>query len=201
MTPRKFRFGITAARFGSSQEQWLEFARKAEGMGYSILLMPDHFGPQLAPLLGLVAAAGVTSSLRFGTLVLDNDYRYPTMLAKEAASVDMLTGGRFELGLGAGWMEEEYKQADIPFHPAGARIDRLTEAISIIKQSFKDGPVTFQGKHYNVQGPGNLPQAGAIPYAPVDWGRRPAHADAGRPGSGHYWRKRGAPVGDRGAQR
>jgi len=107
--PRKFRF---AAQLSKAPEatagSWSDQAKKAEDLGYSTLLMPDHFGDQLAPVPALVAAADATSSLRVGTLVFDNDYRHPVVLAKEAATLDLLSGGRLELGLGAGWMRSDY---------------------------------------------------------------------------------------------
>src|ERR1700733_14931053 len=121
-----FRF---AAQLSKGPEgtarSWAEQARKAEDLGYSTLLMPDHFGDQLAPTPALVAAADATTTLRVGTLVYDNDYRHPLVLAKEAATIDVLSGGRLELGLGAGWMRSDYEQSGIPYDPPKVRIDRF----------------------------------------------------------------------------
>src|ERR671916_169517 len=106
--PRPFRFGIQLSHAGSAAE-WADLAREAEALGYSSLLLPDHFGPQFAVGPALAAAAAVTTSLRIGTLVLDNDYRHPVVTAKEMATLDVLSDGRLELGIGAGWMASDYE--------------------------------------------------------------------------------------------
>ncbi len=109
------------------------------------LLLRDHFlpgtfGDQFAPLSALMAAAMMTSTLRLGSMVFDNDYRHPVVLGKEVATLDVLSGGRFEFGLGAGWMGSEYEQAGLPFDPPGTRIDRFEEALQIFKGLFADEP-------------------------------------------------------------
>src|SRR6202049_444591 len=116
----------------SSAKEWKEKARQAESLGYSALYLPDHFTDQLGPIAALMAAADVTTTLRVGSLVFDNDYRHPVVLAKEAATLDLLSDGRFDLGLGAGWMASDYEQAGIPFDRAGTRISRMEEAPRII---------------------------------------------------------------------
>src|ERR1700682_4112847 len=113
---RRFRFAAQLATAGSRKE-WAEAARKVEDLGYSTLLMPDHFGDQLAPVPALMAAADATSEVRGGTLVCDNDYRHPLVLAKESATLDLLSGGRLELGLGAGWMRTDYEESGIAYDP------------------------------------------------------------------------------------
>src|SRR5690242_14253172 len=123
MSKRPFRFGVQHQ--GTTLEDWQAFVRKAEDIGFSIVLMQDHFMAQLAPLPALMYAASITSRVRLGTLVLDNDFRHPALLAKEAASVDVLTGGRFELGLGAGWMMKDYDSTGLPFAPAAERYERM----------------------------------------------------------------------------
>ncbi len=149
MKQRAFRFGVSGGR--QTRQEWLDLARKADDLGYSTLLLPDHFGPQLAPLPALLAAATVTPRLRVGTIVLDNDFRHPAVLAKEAATIDLMTDGRFELGIGAGWMEADYRQSGLPFDPPGVRLARLTEALHIIKAFFAgEGPITFDGQFYRV---------------------------------------------------
>jgi probable F420-dependent oxidoreductase len=151
MTPRPFRFGVSGGR--ATRNEWLDLARKADDLGYSTLLLPDHFGRQLAPLPALLAAAMATSRLHVGTIVLDNDFRHPALLAKEAATIDLLTDGRFELGIGAGWMEADYRQSGLPFDTPGVRVDRLTEAVRIVKAYFTgEGPVTFEGRYYRIDG-------------------------------------------------
>ena len=126
---RPFRFGVICEQMQSAKE-WVTKARQAEDYGYATFLIRDHFisepfGDQLAPLIALIAAANATKTLRVGSLVLDNDYRHPVMLAKEAATLDLLSHGRFELGIGAGWLRSEYEQASIAFETAGVRVSRL----------------------------------------------------------------------------
>lgn len=163
---RPFRFGVSVNKV-RSKEEWVATARKVESLGYSTLLMPDHLGDQLAPLAALMAAAEATQTLRIGSLVFDNDFRHPVMLAKEAATLDLLSGGRFELGLGAGWMRSEYEQAGIPFDPAGVRVSRLEEAVHIIKGLFADGPLTFSGNYYTVTDFEGHPKPAQRPYPPI----------------------------------
>ena len=114
--PRRFRFGVQlhTAPDGAT---WADLARKAEDLGYSTLFLPDHFGDQLAPVPALMAAADATTELRVGALVFDNDYKHPLVLAKEVATIDRLSGGRVELGIGAGWMASDYQQSGIPMDP------------------------------------------------------------------------------------
>jgi len=147
--PRRFRFGIQLSSAGSAAE-WAELARKAEGLGYSTLFMPDHFGDQLAPVPALMAAADATTTLKVGTLVFDNDYKHPVVLAKELATIDRLSGGRLEVGLGAGWMRSDYDQSGIPMDPPGVRVSRMEEGIAVIKGCFGPGPFSFAGEHYAI---------------------------------------------------
>lgn len=149
--PRTFRFGIQL-HTARSADDWAAQARKAEDLGYSTLFMPDHFGDQLAPTPALMAAAEATTELRVGPLVLDNDYRHPVVLAKEMATIDVLSGGRLELGLGAGWMASDYEQSGIPMDRPGVRVDRMEEAIAVLKGCFATGPVDHEGTHYRVTG-------------------------------------------------
>jgi len=129
--------------------------------------VPDFFGDQYAPVPALMAAAGVTTTLRLGTMVIDNDYRHPLLLAKEAATLDVLSGGRFELGIGAGWLRTEYEQAGLPFDRAGVRIDRLEEAIQVIKAVWADEPATFAGQHYCMTGVNGVPKPLQRPNPPL----------------------------------
>jgi probable F420-dependent oxidoreductase len=121
-----------------------------EALGYSVLSMPDHLGDQLAPLPALAAAAAATTSLRLGTWVLANDFRHPVMLAKEAATLDLLSDGRLELGIGAGWMNEDYSGSGIPKDSPGVRIERLAEALRVLRGLWSEAPLTFRGRHYTV---------------------------------------------------
>jgi probable F420-dependent oxidoreductase len=149
---RPFRF---AAQLSSPPDgtarSWAEQARQVEDMGYSALLMPDHFGDQLAPVPALAAAAAATTSLRVGALVFGNDYRHPVVLAKEAATLDVLSDGRFELSLGAGWMRSDYDQAGMAYDHPAVRVDRLEESIKVIQGLLRtEGPFSFHGEHYEV---------------------------------------------------
>ena len=138
-----------------------------ESLGYSTLSIPDHFGDQLGPVAALMAAADATTTLRVGSLVFDNDYRHPVVLAKEAATLDLLSEGRLEFGLGAGWLASDYEQAGIPFDPPGIRIDRMAEALAIIKSFFSGGSVTFSGAYYKVDGLEAWPAAVQKPHPPI----------------------------------
>jgi probable F420-dependent oxidoreductase len=167
VAPRPFRFGVQA-NGPADPVAWRALARSAEDLGYSVLTMADHFDDDLAPGPALVAAASATSTLRLGTLVYANDYRHPVVLAKEAATLDLLTDGRLELGMGAGWMTTDYEQAGIPLDPAGVRIARLEEAVVVVKALLAgDEPVTFAGDHYRVTGLRGSPPAVQRPHPPL----------------------------------
>jgi probable F420-dependent oxidoreductase len=150
VSERKFRFGVSGR--GETLAQWRDFARKAEDLGYSSLDLPDHFSRQLSPLLALVTAGQVTSHLRFATTMLDNDFRHPVMLAKEAATVDLLTEGRFELGIGTGSQPRDNEQSGIPLDPPGVRVERMREVLRVLKAYFgKNETLNFSGKHYQIK--------------------------------------------------
>src|SRR3990172_363620 len=163
--PHKFRFGIQTSR-APSREEWVDKVRRIEELGFSSLFIPDHFNNQFAPIPALMAAADATSSLRVGTLVLDNDFRHPLVLAKELATLDVLSGGRVEAGLGAGWMVSDYEQSGMPFERPGVRISRLEEAVKIMKGLFAEGPFTFSGKHYRVTNHEGTPKPVQKPHPP-----------------------------------
>ena len=172
----KFRFGVTLPGLPTAEE-WTGWARQAEDLGYDIALIPDHFGEQLAPLPALMVAACATATLRVGTLVLGNDYRHPVMVAKEAATLDVLSNGRFELGLGAGWMVSDYQRSGMPFDRPGIRVSRLEESIAVIKGLLGPGPFSFEGTYYRISDSRRVPKAGAAAEAAdPDRRRGPAHA-------------------------
>ncbi|MYB25615.1 MAG: TIGR03621 family F420-dependent LLM class oxidoreductase [Acidimicrobiia bacterium] len=148
---RTFRFGLTLERT-SDQDRIAEQARRAEELGYSCMVVTDHLDDRNGPLVTITAAALATSTLRVGTLVLCNDYRHPVVLAKELATLDRLSGGRLEVGLGAGWMTTDYEQAGLVKDRPGVRIERLAEAVSVMDGCFGDGPFDFAGQHYTVRG-------------------------------------------------
>ncbi len=147
--PRPFRFGVMAAKAASASE-WIDIAKQAEDLGYSSLLMPDHFGDQLSPVAALSTAAAVTTTLRVGTLVFANDFRHPAVLAKDTATMDLLSDGRLEVGVGAGWMTDDYSWTGIEHDRAGVRIDRMIESIEVLRGLWGDGPFSFDGEHYTI---------------------------------------------------
>lgn len=165
-TPRPFRFTLQASRL-EHPDQLRPLARRAEAIGVSALTVADHLDDQLAPLAALMAVADATTTLRVGSLVFANDYRHPVMLAKEAATIDVLSGGRLELGLGAGWMTEDYRSAGIPMDRPGVRIARLEEGLRIITALWRDEPVDFEGEHYTVRGLAGLPKPVQHPGPPI----------------------------------
>ena len=152
----RLRFGIVSESVREGRA-WLDFARQVEDSGIDVLLLRDHFsagafGQQLAPFTGLAAAAAATTRLRLGTMVLSNDFRHPAILAHEAASLHLVSGGRFELGIGAGWYQPEYHAAGIAFDPPGQRISRLDESLSIIKGLLAGTPVSHTSVFYRIDG-------------------------------------------------
>ena len=151
MAHRPFRFGVHTSDAASGAE-WAAAAQRYESLGFSTLLLRDHFDRQLAPIVAMTAAACATTTLRVGCLVYDNDYRHPLTLAKELATLDVLSGGRVEFGLGAGWMAPDYEQAGIPFDDPGVRVSRFEEAVQVVKALFADGPTNFTGSHYSITG-------------------------------------------------
>lgn len=163
--PRRFRFGVQLAN-ASSRKDWLEKVRRVEELGYTSLFMPDHFGDQLGPVPALVAAAE-NSNLRIGTLVLDNDYRHPVVLAKEAATIDVLSEGRVELGIGAGWMRTDYEQSGIPYDSPAVRVDRFEEGLNVLKGAFAEGPFSFEGRHYTITNYEGFPKPVQRPHPPI----------------------------------
>jgi len=164
--PHPFRFGIQASSAATAGE-WIELARRAEGGGYSCLTMPDHFTDQLAPVPALTAAAAATTDLRVGALVWDNDYKHPVVLAKELATMDLLSSGRLEIGLGAGWMISDYEQAGMTYDPAPVRIDRFVEGLAIIRQAMSGEEFSFDGAHYRVDGYAGRPLPVQRPCPPI----------------------------------
>jgi probable F420-dependent oxidoreductase len=149
------------------RQEWLDTLRRIEDSGFSTYLVLDHFVRGLDPIATLGAAAMATTSLRLGSLVFDNDFRHPAVLAKAAATIDVLSGGRLELGIGAGWLREEYEQTGIPFDPAGVRIDRLIEAVHFLKRVFVEDQVTFSGEHYATTDLVMPPKPVQQPYPPI----------------------------------
>jgi probable F420-dependent oxidoreductase len=167
----KFRFGVNCTT--TSGTEWLDAARKAEALGFDTFIAQDHFGAQLAPLPALAAAAMVTTRLRLATLVLDNDFRHPALVAREVATLDVLSGGRAELGLGAGWLESDYHRTGIRLDPPSVRVARLQEAAQLSKALLAgETPVTFDGEHYRIRDLETLPRPIQKPRPPIMVGGR-----------------------------
>lgn len=161
-----FRFGVVSSSAQSGAE-WIARARRAEELGYSTLLVVDRLPVPLAPLTALALAAGATSTLRFGSHVFCNDYRHPVMLAKEAATLDLLSGGRFELGLGTGIGASDFQQLGLTFDSPGTRVSRLEEALQIIKPLLSGETVNFTGKYYTVTNLKGSPRPAQQPHPPL----------------------------------
>jgi probable F420-dependent oxidoreductase len=162
--PFTFGMQLTGAPDGPS---WLALARRAEALGYGTVSLPDHFNEQFAPFSALGAAAAVTERVRLSMGVLVNDFRHPVVLAKEAATLDVVSGGRLDLGLGAGWLQEEFAAAGIAFDPAGARIERLGEAVRIVRALLRGERVTHTGRWYTLDGVTGFPRAAQQPAPPI----------------------------------
>jgi probable F420-dependent oxidoreductase len=163
---KPFRFGVNLAH-ASSRAGWRKMARKVEALGYDTLTVPDHLTDIVSPFPALVAAAEATKSLRVGTNVLNNDPRHPLLVAREAATVDLLTDGRLQLGLGAGSIKSEYDQAGLSFDRGATRVERLAEAVTIIKGLLSGEEVTFAGRHYRVSGHRIAPLPVQKPHPPI----------------------------------
>ncbi|HEX8968441.1 MAG TPA: TIGR03621 family F420-dependent LLM class oxidoreductase [Chloroflexota bacterium] len=149
MHTRPFRFGVSGGPQTLSELR--HFARRIEDLGFATWLIADHFGPQMAPAPAMVFVATATSRLRVGTFVYDNDFRHPALLAKEVATVDALTGGRFEFGLGAGWNPLDYERTGIAFDPPRARVDRFAQTVDIVRAYLSQDEVTFTGADFRIQ--------------------------------------------------
>ena len=148
---RRFRFGVHSSD-AAPGAAWVSAARRIESLGFSTLFLRDHFDTQLGPIAAMTAAACGTETLNVGCLVFDNDYRHPLVLAKEMATIDHLSGGRVEVGLGAGWMAPDYEQAGMAFDAPGVRVSRMEEAVTVVKNLLSGKPVDFMGEHYSITG-------------------------------------------------
>jgi probable F420-dependent oxidoreductase len=164
-----FRFAVHASH-AETAEEWAATARRAEDLGYEALLVPDHLGRQLSPIAALSAAAAVTTRLRIGSYVFANDFRHPLMLAREAATLDLLSAGRFELGLGAGWRTDDYRQLGYEYAPPRRRIDRLEEAIVLVKRLLAGQRVTHAGTHDRLARAVVAPRPIQRPHPPIIMG-------------------------------
>lgn len=178
--PRPFRFGVLSGIDSFSKRELQDAARRAEAAGYDVFQWSDHVAgpgramtatghpPQgLAAVPALMALADATQQLRVSTLVSCIDYHHPAVIANEMASIDLLSDGRLEVGLGAGWVRGEYEALGIRFDPAPVRLERLAEAATLIKLLFAGGEVSFEGEHYRVQGVEGAPRPVQLPHPPI----------------------------------
>ncbi len=163
---RPFRFGVQL-NASSTAADWSETARRIESLGYATATMPDHFTEQLAPIPALQALLDATTTLRAGALVFDNDYKHPAILAKELATMDVLSDGRVEIGLGAGWMRSDYDQLGLPYDRAGVRVDRFVEGLAVIRGAMGPGPFSFSGEHYAISDYDGQPKPLQQPCPPI----------------------------------
>ena len=163
---KPFRFGVNLRR-ASSRSEWQDKARKVEGLGFASLTVPDHLTDMIAPFPALISAAEATTHIQVGTNVLNNDLRHPVLVAREAAAVDLLTDGRLQLGLGAGSIRSEYDEAGLRFDSGATRVERLAEAVTIIKGLLSGEPVTFTGQHYRIEGHTLAPPPVQKPHPPI----------------------------------
>ena len=149
--PRRFRFAVQL-NGPFEGRTWADSVREVEDLGYSTLFVPDHLDSGLAPLAALATAVADTTDLRVGPLVLDCDFRHPAIVARELSTIDLLSGGRLEVGLGAGWKRLDYDTSGIPMDPPGVRVSRMIEHAQVMKGLFGGEPVDFAGEHYQVSG-------------------------------------------------
>ncbi len=163
---RAFRFGASHSRAETATE-WAELARRTEALGYSTFLVWERGVPQLGPIAALTAAALATRTLRVSSYVFVNDFHHPVVLAREAATIDLLSGGRFELGIGAGFVPAEYRAAGIPFETGAVRVARLEQAIAVIDRCFAGATFSYRGRHYDVEEHTGWPRPVQRPRPPL----------------------------------
>ena len=164
-TPRPFTF-LVGLQDVMDAAAVSAFARRAEDLGYHALVVPDHLIDQLSPVPVLAVAATATTRLRLSGFVLNNDLRHPAVLAQDLASLDVLSGGRLDVALGAGWNATEYQAIGLPFDPTPVRQARLEEAVTVLKGAFGDAPFSFEGAHYRITELDGRPKPVQRPHPP-----------------------------------
>ncbi len=147
--PRRLRFA-TELHAPLPGRTWIESAQEIEQLGYSTVFFPDHFDEGPGPIAAMAAVAAATSTLNVGALVFDCDFRHPAVLARELATIDVISGGRLEVGLGAGWKALDYERSGIAMDRPGVRVSRLQEHCAVLKGLWSDGPFSFAGEHYRI---------------------------------------------------
>jgi probable F420-dependent oxidoreductase len=171
---RPFRFAVDL-QHPLPDRSWADSVREVEGLGYSTVFVPDHFDEGLGPLVAMAVAATVTTTLNVGALVFDCDFRHPAVLSRELATIDLLSEGRLELGLGAGWKQLDYERSGITMDPPKVRVDRMIEHTTVLKGLFAGGPFSFSGDHYvitDLEGTPAPHRAGGPPILIGGGGRR-----------------------------
>ncbi len=165
------RFGVVVG--APTLDGYVEGVRRAERLGFDLVLCSDHLElagrhfSHFAPISALTAAALSTQRIRVGTAVLNQDLRHPAVLAREAASLDVLSGGRLELGLGMGWNEAEYRMAGIAFDPAPVRLRRFTEYVEVVKGVIGEGVFSFSGEFFEIDAMPGEPVPAQRPHPPI----------------------------------
>ncbi|MFI6761397.1 TIGR03621 family F420-dependent LLM class oxidoreductase [Micromonospora sp. NPDC050417] len=169
MPPLPFRFTASMPPLNPSVPRWRDEIRRIEQLGFSSVSVSDHFtgGWAMDPLVAMTVAAEATTRLRVLGMVFCNDFRHPVLLHKSMANLDVFSGGRVEVGLGAGWLRDDHDAAGLPFDPAGVRVDRLAESIEVVTGLFGDKPVTFTGQHYQLTELDGLPKPVQRPRPPL----------------------------------
>ena len=163
---RAFRFGVQLTG-AESRKAWIDKAKRAESLGYSVVTIVDHMGDQLAPMPALTALAMSTTSIRLGPMVLANDWRNPLLVAREAATLDWLSNGRLELGIGAGWLTTDYEQLGIAYDRPGVRVERMMEALMLIRDLLSGERVNHSGPHYRLTNASCFPRPVQRPHPPL----------------------------------
>lgn len=159
--PRDFRFGVEILEPFEGMT-WMDSARRLEDLGYATLFVSDHFDEGYGPLTGMAAAAAATTTLHVASAVFAPDFRHPAELARELASIDLISRGRLEVGIGAGYLVADYETTGIEMDGPGVRVDRMIEYVAVLRGLFKDEPFTFEGTHYNITGLQGVPR----PFTP-----------------------------------
>jgi probable F420-dependent oxidoreductase len=163
---KPFRF-LADAFDASTTRELGERARAAEALGVTTFILPDHLVPQLAPIAYLATVAALTERLRISAFVHNNDLRHPAVLAQELATLDVLSGGRLDVAIGAGWNEPEYRAIGLAFDPIRVRQARLAEAVAVLKGCFGEGAFSFSGEHYTITDYDAYPKPVQQPHPPM----------------------------------
>lgn len=165
----RLRFIAPMPRLRADGASWVDDLQRLEHQGFDTVCISEHLtnGWQLSALAAMSFAAASTTRLRILSLVLQNDLYHPALLAKHIATIDVLSGGRVELGIGAGWHSGDYRAVGLPFDPAGTRVARLSEALDVIGSFFTDPTVDFAGEFYRVENMEALPRCVQLPGPPI----------------------------------